>query len=60
MVLVVGALGLVLLVYLVLRLLTSRSAVALRREPVPPPRPPDDDEDFLRDLRRRMRDPRDE
>ena len=54
MVLVLGLVGLVLLAYLVLRLVTSRS-----RE-VTPPRPPDDDEDFLRELRRRMRDPREE
>ena len=56
---VLGLIGLTLLVYLVLRGLTARKAQPLRPGPAVR-RAPDDDEDFLRDLRRRMRDPREE
>ena len=55
---VLGLLALTLLVYLVLRALTARAPQPLRRA-LPPTRP-DDDEEFLRDLRRRMRDPRED
>lgn len=62
-----GLIGLTLLIYLVLRALTSRGTGTVKRAPVAPPRPPDDDEDFLRDLRRRAdeqrrraQDPRDD